>query len=129
MPVRLPRRPARREARHERRRRHDARAKRLEQLHDAVRHAVEIRHRVLERDLHRERATAHQGTQQVVQLAPRAVGAHLARKARERLQLDAVRHRYRLPAPRQEDEEPAGPHAGGAEDALGHRVHPAKVVQ
>jgi len=100
----LARAPPRRETGHERGRRHHPRAEALEQLHDSVGHAVEIGHGVLRRDLHRERAAARQPPQLGMQLEPGAVGMHLARKVRQRLQLDAVRHGHRLPAARQQHE-------------------------
>src|SRR3989441_8748695 len=43
--------------------------------------------------------------------------------------LDAMRHGDRLPAARQQHEQPPRAHAGGTEDALSHRIHVAEVVQ
>src|SRR2546427_6564940 len=51
-----------------------------------------------------------------------AVRSHLARETGERLELDAVRHGDRPAAERQEHEQAARPHPGGAEDAPPVRV-------
>ena len=70
VPLELRRAPARSEAGDERSRRDHLRAERFEQLHDAVRHAVEVWHRVPGGDLHRDGATAHQRLDLRVELAP-----------------------------------------------------------
>jgi hypothetical protein len=66
-----------------------------------------------------------------VQLAPRAVRAHLAREVRERLQLDAVRDRNGAAAPGrgQQHEQPPRAHPRRTEDALGDRVDLTEVEQ
>jgi len=129
VPGELGPRPVRREAGNEWRRGHETRTERLEQLHHAVGHPIEVRHLVERRDLERERAAPHHRLQITVQLAPRAVGPDLPRKVRQRLELNPVGHGHRTAGAREEDEQPPGPHPRIAEDAGGDRIHLAEVVE
>src|SRR5258708_18220978 len=64
-----------------------------------------------------------------VQLAPRAIGPHLARKIGQRLELDAVGDGDWATALGQQHEQAPRAHPGRAEDALGDRVHLAEIVE
>src|SRR5207302_3674441 len=75
-----------------------------------------------------EGAAAHQRAEVAVQLAPRPVGPHLARKVGERLELDAMGHGNGAAGPGQQHEQAPRPHPGRPEDPLGDRVHFAEVV-
>ena len=64
-----------------------------------------------------------------MQFGPRGVRTDLAGETVERGELDPMRQRDRFPFPRQQDEEPARPHAVDAKDTCGGRVDAAEVVE
>ena len=129
MPLELARRPARREARDQRPRRDDLGTEPFDQLDDAVRHAIQIGHRVGRRNLHGDGLAGDEGTQLFVQLAPRCVSPNLTGKSVEGRELDPMCDRDRFALARQQHEETARPHPLDAEDAGRGGIDAVEVVQ
>ena len=122
-------RPARREAGDQRPRRHDLRTEPLDQLDDAMRYAIEIRHRVARRDLHGDGLAGNERTQLLVQLAPRRIGPYVAGESVEGPELDTMCDRHRRALARQQYKEAPRPHPVDAEDTGGGGIDAVEVVE
>ncbi len=129
--VHLLARPAGEEARHEVRRRHDLGAGVAHHLQHAGGDAIDVRHRIPRRVLHRHALSLHVPGEQRLQRLPRAVALAWpgGRPVSPGALLDVVRDGDRHALARDECEHAPRDHAAEAEHAAGNRIGPLKVVE
>ena len=123
--------PQRVEARDERARRHDLRAGRAHHLEHAARHAIEIRHGVARRILHRDLLAVHEREERLLEHLPASV-AHALPRLRPpvpRPLLDVVRHRRRHALARHVREHAPRHHAVEIQRAGRDRIRPLKIEE